>query len=87
MAQLAQLRKTIEQAIQDVLAASGRTPKPLHGSDALFADIGLDSLDLAQIVVLLEQRLEVDPFRVSGQAVRTLDDLEQAYYRLLERSA
>jgi acyl carrier protein len=84
MTQPANLRETIEQAIQEVLASSGRTPKPLHPEHALSRDIGLDSLDVAQVVVLLEQRLGIDPFRAAGQSIRTVDDLHQAYRKLLE---
>ena len=78
-----ELRQVIETAIGEVLAASGRQCKSLALDDALMADIGLDSLDLAQVVVLLEEWLKVDPFRSAGQSVRTLGYLEQAYHRLL----
>lgn len=83
MTEPADLRQTIERAIREVLACSGRNCKLLRSGDALRADIGLDSLDLAQVVVLLEERLGVDPFRVGGEPVRTLDDLEHAYQRLV----
>lgn len=84
MSELVSLQKTIERVIHEVLAGSGRPLKPLSSGDLLAADIGLDSLDLAQVVVILEQQLKVDPFRVGGQSIRTVDDLHQAYSRLLE---
>jgi acyl carrier protein len=80
------LQESIRQAICEVLSQSGRSPKSLQPADELVGKIGLDSLDLAQVVVLLEQRLGVDPFRVRGQAIRTLDDLHQAYRRMLPSS-
>jgi acyl carrier protein len=80
------LQESIRQAICEVLSQSGRSPTSLNPSDELVGKIGLDSLDLAQVVVLLEQALGVDPFRASGRAIRTLDDLDQAYRRMLEAS-
>jgi acyl carrier protein len=48
----------------------------------LATDLGLDSLDLAQTIVLLERSLGVDPFRApSGvrPAIRTVGDLISVY--------
>lgn len=87
MTEPANLQQTIERAILDVLTSSGRKPRSLEPEHALSADIGLDSLDVAQVVVLLEQRLGVDPFRVGGRAIRTLGDLQDAYRQLLEPKA
>jgi acyl carrier protein len=50
----------------------------------LAVEVGLDSLDLAQVVVLLEQQLGVDPFRKRGAAIRTFADLVRAYRTELE---
>ena len=56
----------------------------MEPSALLSADLGLDSLDLAQTVVLLERSLGFDPFRgptpAGGPAVlRTVADLAAAY--------
>jgi acyl carrier protein len=87
MTEPANLRETIEQAIHEVLAGSGRAPKAICPEHALSAEIGLDSLDVAQVVVLLEQRLGVDPFRVGGRSIRTFGDLHLAYRKMFEASA
>ena len=49
----------------------------------LVADLGLRSLDLAEIVAVLEQQTDYDPFAedVSITSVRTVKDLCSAYSR------
>jgi acyl carrier protein len=48
----------------------------------LSSDLGLDSLDLAQTIVLLERSLGVDPFRAasgSRPSIRSVADLIMIY--------
>ena len=50
----------------------------------LAGDVGLDSLDLAQTIVLLERSLGVDPFRAAPPGaprppLRTVSDLVAIY--------
>ena len=75
-------------AIRQVLHDTGRAPAAVEPGMLLAADIGLDSLDLAQAIVLLERSLGVDPFRapvrapVAGSvrpAIRTVADLVGIY--------
>mgnify|MGYP006292044269 CR=1 FL=1 len=71
-------------AIQQVLHDTGRAPAALDAGTLLSADVGLDSLDLAQTIVLLERSLGVDPFRAPAAAavrpaIRTLADLAGIY--------
>ena len=79
-------------AIRQVLHDTGREPAAVEPQMLLVADIGLDSLDLAQTVVLLERSLGVDPFRAPAQgpnkgpnkgtvrpAIRTVADLVGNY--------
>jgi acyl carrier protein len=73
------IRTTVEKVVQQVLADSGRSPNSLRDEDLLFSQIGLDSLDLAQVVVTLEVKLGVDPFRHGGRPIRTFGELVQAY--------
>ena len=75
-------------AIRQVLHDTGREPAAVEPGMLLAADIGLDSLDLAQTIVLLERSLGVDPFRAPAQApnkgtarpaIRTVADLVGIY--------
>jgi len=71
----------VADAIQTVLRDTGREPKPVSPAMLLAADLGLDSLDLAQTIVLLERSLGVDPFRseATSRTVRTVSDLVSIY--------
>jgi len=70
-------------AILRVLRESGREPgRDLEAATLLVDDLGLDSLDLAQTVVLLERSLGVDPFRqeaIEQPSLRTVGDLISIY--------
>lgn len=72
----------ISTAIRTVLHDTGRDAKAVEPAMLLSADLGLDSLDLAQTIVLLERSLGIDPFRsASGArpAIRTVADLISIY--------
>jgi sugar transferase EpsL len=73
----------IDTAIRTVLRDTGREADALGAESLLEADIGLDSLDLAQTVVLLERTLGIDPFRNAPAvpAVRTIADLRALYFQ------
>ena len=53
----------VREAILAVYRDTGRPPRETPAASLLGSDLGLDSLDLAQIIVLLERSLGVDPFR------------------------
>jgi len=74
----------IVAAIAQVLHDTGREPSVVEPRMLLAADLGLDSLDLAQMIVLLERSLGVDPFRApppgaARPAVRAVADLIAIY--------
>ncbi len=71
----------IDTAIRTVLRDTGREVEALGAESLLHADLGFDSLDLAQTVVLLERSLGIDPFRDARvlPAVRTVADLRTLY--------
>jgi acyl carrier protein len=78
------LPDAIAAAIRTVLHDTGREAKAVEPTMLLSADLGLDSLDLAQTIVLLERSLGIDPFRQalpSGgrPAIRTVADLISIY--------
>jgi acyl carrier protein len=78
------IRAAVQHAIQRVLESSGRDRHSFEDDELLAVEVGLDSLDLAQVVVMLEQELGVDPFRKRGAVVRTFADLVRAYRAELE---
>ena len=56
-------RSAIEEEIAVVIKESGRELSPITDSSSLMrGGVGLDSMDLAVLVVRLEQRLSCDPF-------------------------
>lgn len=74
----------VATAIRTVLHDTGRDAVPIEPRMLLATDIGLDSLDLAQTIILLERSLGVDPFRVpptssARPAIRTVSDLVALY--------
>jgi acyl carrier protein len=74
----------ITAAIQQVLRDTARESRAIEPAMLLSADIGLDSLDLAQTIVLLERSLGVDPFRsldpaIPRPSIRTVSDLIAIY--------
>ncbi|MEI6239017.1 MAG: phosphopantetheine-binding protein [Planctomycetia bacterium] len=71
-------------AIRTVLRDTGRDAREISPGMLLAADLGLDSLDLAQTIVLLERSLGVDPFRAPAATaprptIRTVSDLVAIY--------
>jgi acyl carrier protein len=73
----------IATAIRTVLYDTGRSAREVESSMLLATDLGLDSLDLAQTIVLLERSLGVDPFRAAAATprptIRTVSDLVSIY--------
>lgn len=80
------LRETIVSVINKVRTDSGRDSLSPKDEDALMSEIGLDSLDLAQLVAELEGVLGIDPFRSGGKTARTLGDLVAVYQEEMDQS-
>jgi len=75
---------TVREAILAVYRDTGRPPRETPAASLLGSDLGLDSLDLAQVIVLLERALGVDPFRDARATtphppIRTVDHLVTLY--------
>ena len=79
----------VASAIESVLRDTGRHTKPVEPAMLLAVDLGLDSLDLAQTIVLLERSLGIDPFRSAStsRTVRTVSDLVTIYETALDSRA
>lgn len=77
----------VAAVIDQVLRDSGRSVRAWRPEESLMGDIGLDSLDLAVVVVQLEQRVGVDPFRSGSGGVRTFGDFVARYESAREQAA
>jgi acyl carrier protein len=80
----AEVPEAIAVAIRAVLRDTGRAATSVEPAMLLASDLGLDSLDLAQTIVLLERSLGIDPFRQAPAAggrpaIRTVADLIAIY--------
>lgn len=83
----------LERTVHEVVLEVARRRKPdlegLEPDQRLTVDLGLKSLDVAQVVAVLEDRLEMDPFSelVAITSIRTVGDLAAAYRRCQEGAA
>ena len=77
------VRQTIQSVINRILTDSGRRARVIADGDLLVEGVGLDSLDLAILVVTLEQDLGVDPFREGHPPVATFGEVVKVYERSL----
>ena len=73
------LRSSIVDAINKVRTDTGRNAIEPEDNHTLTGEIGLDSLDLAVLVVTLQKALGVDPFRDGSATARTLGELVEVY--------
>lgn len=79
-----QIRKAIHAQILRVLDEQGKPAVALDDDTKLTSDIGLTSMQLAQIVLDLETEMGGDPFEslVPVTSVRTVGDMVKAYEKL-----
>ncbi len=72
------------RAIARVMADHNLPPREIELEDKLNATLGLKSMNLAQIVLDLEDQFQVDPFAaIPITSIRTVGDLVAAYQRTL----
>jgi acyl carrier protein len=77
----AEIADIVHEQIRRVLVDRFGQAKPFSGQDRLNGTLGLSSLDLAELVVALEDTFGADPFAklVPITDMRTVDDLVRAY--------
>lgn len=81
------VHRAVVSVIQRILRDSGRPVREIASSDTFTGTLALDSLDLAVMVVGLEQELNVDPFRLGASPVQTVGELESLYREWIAKSA
>jgi acyl carrier protein len=84
-----QVAELVRDEIRQLLEERAEPVVSLADTANLAADLGLSSLDLAQLVAQLEQRVGEDPFAelVPITSVRTVGDLVDAYMALSRADA
>lgn len=74
------VEETVKATIATVMAARDLDFRAIDPHARLSETLGLRSMDLAQIVLTLEDDLNTDPFqRIPITSIRTVGDLTQAY--------
>ncbi len=72
------LQLTLE-CIQEVMKRNKRQEVPLTPSLDILKDTSLDSLDLAEVIVLLEEKTGKDPFLNGFINFKTIGELAKLY--------
>ncbi|CAM2011341.1 hypothetical protein [Acanthopleuribacter pedis] len=82
-------RERIDSVLQSIQQQRGLPPVPLEEGHQVMADLGFASLDVAQLIALLEIELGVDPFAagVSLQEVHTVGELYRVYQDACNKAA
>jgi hypothetical protein len=83
------IAEAVTGVLRRVAEQRGLTVPSVAGHHTLTGDLGLKSLDLAQVLALLDRQLRADPFArlVPITSVRTVGDLCAAYRRYFEDTA
>jgi len=77
---LSSMEDTIYAVLRDLALRHNPQLAEIKPHDVLVDDLRLESLDVAELVALLEDKLGVDPFAETAiTSVRTVSDLCSAY--------
>lgn len=68
-----------EVLIEIIKERTSLVPEITEDTEFLGTELPIDSLDLATLVVELEQRLQQDPFKSGFKAFRTVGELSTLY--------
>ncbi len=81
------VNEAVASAIRLIQDQQGYRQVPLKEEHRVVKDLGLSSLDVAQLIATLEMELGVDPFSegVSIMDVHTVGELRQVYTASLAR--
>jgi acyl carrier protein len=75
-----EVKAIVKEAIKEIMESNSRN-NPIEDSSELVNDLGFTSLDVAELVAVLEMELDYDPFSkgVSLLNVRTVADFYEVY--------
>lgn len=74
--------KIVNQVLEEEFEIDAELLKP---EALLFEDIGLDSLDAVDLIVMIDKELGVRIEEEKARAIRTLDDVYQIIDKLLKK--
>jgi acyl carrier protein len=82
------IEQIIHETVLQIAQQKSTEITEVNSEQKLNADLGFSSLDLAQLVAILEMKLNADPFAklVSITSVRTVGDLCDAYDKYFNQS-
>jgi acyl carrier protein len=69
----------VMECIKQVMRQNGRPESTLNSQTDILRDTSLDSLDLAQVIVMLEEKTGNDPFAKGFINFRTVEELARLY--------
>jgi acyl carrier protein len=80
---LATIEQAILTSIRTIADRKPGVPGLLQREHRLISDLGMDSMDIAELVAVLEEQLGDDPFAEAASIadVRTIGDLIEIYGR------
>ena len=78
---MSRVTETIDQTLKDIQEQQGYRSTVPQEQHRVVKDLGFSSLDVAQLIAMLEMELDVDPFAmgVSILEVHTVGDMYQVY--------
>ncbi|HEX8186013.1 MAG TPA: hypothetical protein VF747_14715 [Blastocatellia bacterium] len=83
---MSDLQKTINDVVLQIIRQRSTVIAEVSNEQRLVADLSFSSLDIAQLVAVLEFKLGLDPFatQVAVTNIRTVGDLYTAYQKCQE---
>lgn len=79
--------RIVSETLLEICQRRSAAMKEIKPSMTLIQDLGLQSMDIAELVATLEMKFSADPFgsgEVSITSIRTVGDLVAAYRKVLK---
>lgn len=83
------IEQKITDHVREILTLSNKNSSSITSKQALIDDVGMDSLEIARLLITLDDEFQVDPFaeEFSIGNIHTIADLTRVYSALLSRPA
>lgn len=82
------IKEKVNSVLLNIQTRNGYKPVELKDEFGIVRDLGFSSLDVAELIALLEMELDVDPFAegVSIMDIHTIGELHEVYALSLEQN-